>query len=110
KNYAHSQTIIQKAADAAKITVIGAGYIGIELAEAFQQLGKEVTLIDNTDRVLFKYLDREYTERVEEELTSRQIRLALGQGVTGFAGEAGKVTRVVTTAGEYETDLVVLCI
>ncbi|GGD82149.1 FAD-dependent oxidoreductase [Paenibacillus nasutitermitis] len=110
KNYAHSQTIIEKAAHARKVTVVGAGYIGIELVEAFEQQGKEVTLIDNTDRVLFKYLDREYTALVEEELTGRGIRLALGQGVTAFTGEAGKVSRVVTTAGEYETDLVILCI
>jgi len=110
KNYAHSQTIIEKSAHANKVTVVGAGYIGIELAEAFEQQGKEVTLIDNTDRVLFKYLDREYTSLVEEELTGRGIRLALGQAVTAFMGEAGKVRRVVTTAGEYDTDLVILCI
>ncbi len=46
KNYAHAQTIIRKADRARKIVVVGAGYIGIELVEAFEQLGKQVTLID----------------------------------------------------------------
>lgn len=110
KNYAHARTIIQKAQHAQRITVIGAGYIGIELVEAFQQLGKEVTLIDNTDRVLFKYLDREFTDMTEEALRARGIKLELGQTVTSFSGEQGVVQRVQTTCGEYETDLVVLCI
>ncbi|MBB6673688.1 FAD-dependent oxidoreductase [Cohnella nanjingensis] len=110
KNYAHAQTIIQKAAHAKRIAVVGAGYIGVELVEAFEQLGKQVTLIDSTPRVLFKYLDEAYTALVEEALRARGVELALGQGVTAFEGEAGKVTKVVTTAGEHEADLVILCI
>ncbi|GLX69232.1 FAD-dependent oxidoreductase [Paenibacillus glycanilyticus] len=110
KNYAHAQTIIEKAKTANKITVIGAGYIGIELVEAFEQLGKQVTLIDNMDRILFKYLDREFTDVIEQELDDRGIELKLAQTVTGFRGEEGKVATVVTTSGEYETDMVVLCI
>jgi len=110
KNYGHAQTIIQKAKQADRITVIGAGYIGIELVEAFEQLGKQVTLIDNMDRILFKYLDREFTDATETALLQRGIELQLGQTVTGFRGEEGRVAQVVTTAGEYETDLVVLCI
>jgi len=110
KNYAHAQTIIAKAKDARRIAVVGAGYIGIELAEAFETLGKEVLLLDNTDRVLFKYLDREFTDPVERRLTEKGIRLALGRSVQAFRGEHGKVARLETTAGDYEVDLVVLCI
>ncbi|MCK9857166.1 FAD-dependent oxidoreductase [Paenibacillus sp. ATY16] len=110
KNYNHAQAIIEKAKHANRITVIGAGYIGIELVEAFEQLGKQVTLIDNMDRILYKYLDREFTDAIEQELGNRGIELKLAQTVTGFRGEAGKVNTVVTTAGEYDTDLVVLCI
>ncbi|GFN29982.1 FAD-dependent oxidoreductase [Paenibacillus xylaniclasticus] len=110
KNYGHAQTIIDKARHADRITVIGAGYIGIELVEAFEQLGKQVTLIDNMDRILFKYLDREFTDATEQVLMERSIELQLGQTVTGFRGDNGRVAKVVTTAGEYATDLVVLCI
>ncbi|WP_336771656.1 FAD-dependent oxidoreductase [Paenibacillus sp. MMO-58] len=110
KNYNHAQAIIEKAKHANRITVIGAGYIGIELVEAFEQLGKQVTLIDNMDRILYKYLEREFTDAIEQELGNRGIELKLAQTVTGFRGEDGKVDTVVTTAGEYDTDLVVLCI
>lgn len=110
KNYGHAQAIIHKAASAEKITVVGAGYIGIELVEAFEQMGKQVTLIDNAPRVLFKYLDPEFTDRVEAELTAKGVKLALGQTVKAFGGEEGKVRKVKTTEGEYEADLVILCV
>lgn len=110
KNYNHAQTIIEKAEHAERIAVIGAGYIGIELVEAFEQLGKKVTLIDNMERILCKYLDREFTELTEQALRDKGIEIATGQTVTSFAGEEGRVTTVVTTAGEYKADLVVLCI
>ncbi|WP_036708015.1 FAD-dependent oxidoreductase [Paenibacillus pinihumi] len=110
KNYAHAQAIIDRAKSAERIVVVGAGYIGIELVEAFEQLGKQVTVIDNTPRVLYKYLDAQYTDIVEEEMKQRHVRLALNQSVTAFAGENGKVSRVITNAGEYEADLVIMCI
>lgn len=110
KNYNHSNTIIEKAKDAKRITVVGAGYIGIELVEAFQMNGKEVTLIDSMDRILNKYLDSDYTDRIEASLEEHGIKLALGQTVTRFEGEQGKVSKVITDKGAYETDLVILCI
>lgn len=110
KNYGHAQAIVRQAANAKRIAVVGGGYIGIELVEAFERLGKQVTLIDNAPRVLFKYLDAEITERIEAGLAARGVRLALGQSVTAFGGEEGRVRRVTTTEGEYEADLVILCV
>jgi NADPH-dependent 2,4-dienoyl-CoA reductase/sulfur reductase-like enzyme len=110
KNYNHSKEIIEKAKTANRIAVIGAGYIGIELVEAFEQLGKQVTLIDNMERILYKYLDREFTEVTEQALIDKGITIATGQTVTSFKGCEGHVTTVITTEGEYEADLVVLCI
>jgi NADPH-dependent 2,4-dienoyl-CoA reductase/sulfur reductase-like enzyme len=110
KNFNHANNIIEKAKDAQKITVVGAGYIGIELVEAFESYGKDVTLIDSSDRILSKYLDPEYTDVIEDEFENRGITLALGETVSKFEGENGNVSKVVTTKGAYETDLVVLCI
>jgi NADPH-dependent 2,4-dienoyl-CoA reductase/sulfur reductase-like enzyme len=110
KNYNHSNTIIEKAKNAKRITVVGAGYIGIELVEAFQMNGKEVTLIDSMDRILNKYLDAEFTDRIEKSLKQQGIQLALGQTVNRFEGRDGKVAKVITSKGQHETDLVILCI
>ena len=110
KNHDHALTIIEKSEKAKNVVVIGAGYIGVELVEAFEMKGKNVTLIDAEDRIMPKYLDKEFTDLAEAEFTSRGVNLALGQKVQKFEGENGKVTRVITEKGAYEGDLVVLCI
>lgn len=110
KNFYHSNTIIEKSKEAKNIVVVGAGYIGVELVEAFEMNGKNVTLIDAEDRILSKYLDKEYTDIAEKSFTDKGVKLALGETVVKFEGEGGKVSKVVTNKGEYETDLVVLCI
>lgn len=110
KNYNHSNTIIEKAKDAKHITVVGAGYIGVELVEAFQMNGKQVTLIDSADRILNKYLDPEFSGKIEESFREKGIDMALGQTVKAFEGAGGKVSKVITDKGEVKTDLVILCI
>lgn len=111
KNYEQANIIIDKGRDAKQIVIVGGGYIGIELVEAFREAGKEVTLIDGLDRILNKYLDKEFTDVLERDLMDRGITLALNQGVERFhANEQGEVVSVVTALGEYPTDLVILCV
>lgn len=110
KNYEHSNTIIEKAKQANHITVVGAGYIGVELVEAFEQSGKRVTLIDSADRILNRYLDAEFSGQIEDAFRGKGIELALGQTVQAFEGQKGLVSRVITDKGEVETDMVILCI
>lgn len=110
KNFNHAKAIIQKARLARRIAVIGAGYIGIELVEAFEMLGKNVTLIDNMERVLYKYLDPEFTDVAERAFAGQGVKLALGETVTSFQGNTkGEVRAVVTNTGVHEADMVVLC-
>ncbi|GAA0178757.1 NADH oxidase [Clostridium sediminicola] len=110
KNFNHSNTIIEKAKNAKNIVVIGAGYIGVELAEAFNMNGKNVTLIDAFDRILSKYLDKEFTDMAEKAFEDEGIKLALGEKVVEFKGYQDKVNKVITDKGEYQADLVIMCI
>lgn len=110
KNFHHANTIIEKAKNVQNIVVVGAGYIGIELVEAFEMSGKNVTLIDGEERILSKYLDESFTNIVEHDFQERGVKLALGETVTRFAGQDGKVTGIETTKGTYEAELVILCI
>ena len=110
KNHDHAIEIIEKSKEAKNVVIIGAGYIGVELVEAFEMQGKKVTLIDAEDRIMAKYLDKEFTDIAEKEFADRGVNLVLGEKVSKFEGENGKVTKVVTEKGSYEGDLVVLCI
>ena len=110
KNHDHAIKIIEKSKEAKNVVIIGAGYIGVELVEAFEMQGKKVTLIDAEERIMAKYLDKEFTDIAEKEFADRGVNLVLGEKVSKFEGENGKVTKVVTNNGSYEGDLVVLCI
>ncbi len=109
KNYDHALDIIHRSENAKNIVVIGAGYIGVELAEAFEMQGKNTTLIDAENRIMAKYLDKEFTDIAEEEFKNRGVKLVLGEKVQKFEGN-NSVNKVVTDKGEYEADLVILCI
>ncbi|MFC0234106.1 FAD-dependent oxidoreductase [Vagococcus entomophilus] len=111
KNYNQANVIIDKAKHAQKIAIVGAGYIGIELVEAFVESGKEVTLIDGLDRILNKYLDQHLTDILETELKERGVTLALNESVSEFkADDQGKVQQVITEKGSYEADMVIMCV
>lgn len=111
KNYNQANVIIEKAKDAKKVVVVGGGYIGIELVEAFVESGKEVTLIDGLDRILNKYLDKTFTDVLEKELVDRGVQLALGENVKEFkADEAGVVKKVITPSQEFDADMVIMCV
>jgi len=110
KNYDHSKVIIERAKTAKNIVVVGAGYIGVELVEAFAVQGKNVTVIDAEDRILSKYFDKEFTDKAEQTFKNHGIRLSLGETVTNFEGENNKVSRVITNKASYDADMVILSI
>jgi NADPH-dependent 2,4-dienoyl-CoA reductase/sulfur reductase-like enzyme len=110
KNYAHSKEITEKTKDARRVAVVGAGYIGTELVEAFQVRGKEVLVVDMERQILPKYLDAEFVEAPTKLFADKGVKFALGESVKGFKGRDGKVSAIVTDKGEYEADMVILCI
>lgn len=111
KNYNQALEIFKRKQDAENVVIVGGGYIGIELVEAFHDTGKKVTLIDGLDRVLNKYLDKEFTDILEDDFREKGITLALDQTVTSFEkDDNGKVKAVNTPEGRFEADLVIICV
>jgi len=111
KLYQHAQEVIDKLEnpDIKDIVVVGAGYIGVELAEAFQRHGKSVTLIDIAQTTLPAYYDPEFTSLMDENLKSNGIKLALGETVKRLEGN-GSVERVITDKGVHKADMVIMAI
>jgi len=95
--------------DIKHITVIGAGYIGVEAVEAALHLGKKVSLIQLDNRVLPESFDKEITDIMEKEIKAHEdVSLHLEEIVQELKSAEGKVTGVITNKGEYDTDLVVI--
>ena len=92
------------------VTVVGAGYIGVEVAEAFIRRGKKVTLVDNVDTCLSVYYDKDFTKLMEDNLRAHGVDCKFGQMVQEIKGEGKKVSAVKTSSEEFATDMVILCI
>ncbi len=109
KLFQNAKEVIDKLHDGMirNVVVVGAGYIGVELAEAFNRIGKKVTLIDTASTCLSGYYDREFTDIMSKNLESHGIKLAYEETVTSIKG-IGKVEKIVTDKHEYPADMVVL--
>ncbi len=91
------------------VAVIGAGYIGVELAEAFKRLNKNVVLIDIANSCLANYYDDDFTKLMNQRLEDNGISLAFNQAVKELKGNV-KVESVVTDKAEYKADMVVMAV
>ncbi len=72
-----------------KLTVIGAGYIGLELGIAFRKFGADVTVVEAQDRILPLY-DKDLTKPVAQSIDKLGLKVLLGAKAQGF--KAGKLT------------------
>lgn len=111
KLFQDAQAVIEKLKNPAikRVAVVGAGYIGVELAEAFQRHNKEVVLIDAMGSSLSNYYDKDFTALMDENLKSHGIQLEYNQMVQEIKGTE-KVEAVITDKKELPCDMVVVCI
>jgi len=109
RNLVDMDCIVVKAAHAKSALVVGAGFIGLEMAEQLRHLGIEVTLVELQDQVL-PQLDREMSRPVEATLLKNGIKVHLSDGVKAFAEREGKIQATLQSGTSITTDLVILSI
>ena len=97
------------AAGAKRIAVIGAGFIGLEMAEQFTKLQKTVTLVELLDQLL-PPLDKPMTLLMEDELKRHGVQLALGDAIAAFEPAADGLNCRLKSGRVVAADLVVLAI
>ena len=79
--------------------IVGAGYIGLEVAAVARQLGLDVTVIEMTDRVMSRVVSPEISDFYQIEHTNQGVRLRLSTGIQAMHGE-GRIDAVETEDGE----------
>jgi NADPH-dependent 2,4-dienoyl-CoA reductase/sulfur reductase-like enzyme len=87
--------------------VVGGGYIGLEMAEAFVNRGLNVTLVEAAPQPM-STLDPDMGALVAEALEGLGVDVHCGESVSGFEATDGRVSAVVTAAGTYPADIVAL--
>lgn len=96
------------AGGAQRAVVVGAGYIGLEVAEGLLQRGLQVTVVERLDAPMGAVLDADMAVDVADAMRAAGVDLRLGTTVTGFTVDGGRVRAVQTAAGPVEADLVVI--
>ena len=87
-----------------KLTVIGAGYIGLEFASMYSEFGSEVTVIDMADRLMPRE-DEEIAERVKAILEAKGIKFLLKSKIEEIADRNGKgYVKISGENGESEVE------
>lgn len=92
------------------VVVLGAGFIAIEAAHALKHIGKNVAIIQRSDRVFGNKFDKEFSDMVIEHI-KEHVDLHLNEKVISLeADDKNNVKAVVTDKGKYNADYVVAAI
>lgn len=86
-------------------TIIGGGFIGIEMAENLVERGLKVSLIEKSDQVMVP-IDPEMAAYVHDELTAKGVELILEDGVKAFEDK----TVILERGKRIQTDMTILSI
>ena len=91
-----------------RAVIIGGGYIGVEVAEAFVERGLATTLLNRPPQVLDNF-DADMAQRMQDELERNGVVVSVGDTAEAIEGDsAGRVRAVVSSCGEYQADLVMI--
>jgi NAD(P)H-nitrite reductase large subunit/rhodanese-related sulfurtransferase len=90
-----------------KAVVVGAGFIGLEMAENLQQQGLAVTVIDFASQILPNILDEEMAFYGKKHLLKKGIRVITGTKAEEIVGEE-RVSAVKTSAGTLSCSLLIM--
>lgn len=90
-------------------TIIGGGFIGLEMAENLHGLGLQVTIIEMQNQVMAP-IDFEMAQLLHENITDNGVNLILNDGVIEFKHENGHTEIVLNSGKKVLTDMVILSI
>ena len=91
------------------IIIIGAGYIGVEIAEAALKLGKNVRIFQHSSRILNKTFDKEITDLLENHIREHEkISLHLNESPIEVRTFENKVIGLKTDKKEYTANLIIV--
>jgi len=86
------------------LLVLGAGYVGLELAQAFRRFGAEVTLLDRNSRFVHQE-DEDISQGLEEMCRDEGIHVVTNAKVAQVKGRSGEWVRLLGTQGEAELNV-----
>ena len=108
RTLADSDALADRLSVAERVAIVGAGWIGCEVAASARQLGLEVTVVEPVELPLQRALGPQLGAFYRDVHADHGVRMLLGRGVAGFEG--GEAVRAVLTEDgtRIDCDLVVV--
>ncbi|WP_419788267.1 FAD-dependent oxidoreductase [Pseudodesulfovibrio sp.] len=92
-----------------KAVIVGAGFIGLEMAEAFADMwGVETTVVEITGQIMPRLVSPALATMGQRHMEENGVNFLFGETVKAIEGEDGHVTRVVTDKRTLEADAVII--
>ena len=88
-------------------TVVGAGTIGLQAAEALRKRGLAVTLLDRANQVM-RHVDQDMATLLHQAIQADGVQLLLNTAPLGFFGDRERIRVRLNNGREFATDLVIL--
>jgi len=106
-----SRWLVEHLTDGTKVVVVGAGWIGCEVAAAARKRGAEVTVVEPLPLPLHRVLGDRLGQVFRSMHEAEGVTFRLGAGVTAFTGTDGRVSGVTLDDGSsLEADVVVVAV
>lgn len=106
---ADARGLLQRLGAARRLVVVGAGFIGLEVAVVARELGLEVDVLEFAERAMLRSVSAPVAAYLTDALVKRGVRFHFSTGAEAFGGEQGQVRTVLTNRGNtLAADLVVV--
>ncbi len=93
--------------DGSKAVVVGAGFIGLEMAHAFEENDLKTTVVELLPYVLPAVMDKDMAMTVQQKLEEKEVRVIVGKGVDEVIG-GERVKGVIVGSEKIEADIVLM--
>ncbi len=100
----------EKIVNLKKIIVVGGGFIGVEISDELNKVGKDVTLVEILPSILGVTFDAEFSNKAQDNLISRGVDVKSNTGIKAINGTTTVESVTFNNGTTIEADVVVLAL
>lgn len=93
---------------ARNVKIVGAGFIGLEIAATARQMGKDVSVFEVGPRVLGRAVSRELSSYIEQSLKDSGVSLTLNALLEDFQWNGNQLVAMRANGKEHTVDLLIV--
>ncbi|HHD7698111.1 TPA: NAD(P)/FAD-dependent oxidoreductase [Enterococcus faecium] len=107
KNLVQSKQVLAALKEAKEVVIFGAGYIGLELADALRNKGHMIHLVDYMPNVLSRYFDKDMIGSFQNQLKNKQINFHPNEFLIDWKKSGEEVVSIQLLSQTLKADIVI---